>query len=87
MKDLDLLKKVRRVEAPPFLLTRIQAKIGAAETGRLPVSWRWAGGLTFGLLLFFNVFSLKFEKTTLPSPAGQIAESLHLQTSNQLYDE
>lgn len=87
MKNLELLKKVRRVEAPLFLLTRIQAKIGAAAAERLPVSWQWAGALAFGLLLVLNSIALKTGKTPPLTATGQLAESLRLQPSNQLYDE
>jgi hypothetical protein len=87
MENLELFKKVQRAEAPPFLLTRIQAKIRSAETERLPASWRWVGALTCGLLLFFNIYVLKTEKTLSLAPAEQIAQSIDIQMSNQLYDE
>jgi hypothetical protein len=87
MKNLDLFKKVQRVEAPPFLLTRIHAKIRAAEAERLPVSWRWAGALVLGLLLFFNAQALKTGQGQSSAPVGQVAESFGMLTSNQLYDE
>ena len=87
MENLALLKKVRRVEAPPFLQTRIQAKIRASAAERLPASWQWAGGLAFALLLFLNGIALRREKTAAQPPSGLMAESLEIQTSNQLYDE
>lgn len=84
---IELLKKVGQVEAPPFLLTRIEAKIRAAEAERLPVSWQWAVALTFMLLIFFNLSALKTERSASPDPTSQLAESLRLHPSNQLYHE
>jgi hypothetical protein len=87
MENLELLKKVRSVDAPPFLLTRIEAKILAAQAERIPVSWRWSGALAFGLLLLLNVFSLASEKASTSTQAEQMAQSFQLQTINQLYNE
>lgn len=86
-EELDLLKKVAKTDAPPFLMTRIAAKIRAGESERLPVSWQWAGSLAFTALLLFNVFFLK-NNTRKPENASEtLAVSLNLQTSNQFYDE
>ena len=56
MKKLELFQKVQRVEAPPFLMTRIEAKSRAASSERLPVSWQWAAVVSWLALL--NVISL-----------------------------
>ncbi len=85
--ELDLLKKVSKMDAPPFLMTRIAAKIRAGEIERLPVSWQLAGGLAFAALVFFNVFLAKNENRKTALPAETLAVNLKLQTSNQLYDE
>lgn len=87
MENLELLKKVRSVDAPPFLLTRIEAKILAAQAERIPVSWRWSGALAFGLLLLLNVVFLAPEKATTTTQAEQMAQSFQLLTINQLYNE
>lgn len=87
MEKLELLKKVRRMDAPEFMLTRIQAKIRADKADRLPVSWQWAGAMACGLLLVFHIFLLETERTPPISAAEQVAESLQIQSSNQLYDE
>lgn len=88
MKKLDLLKKVRRVETPAFMYTRIQTKIRAARTERLPVSWQWAGGLAFSMLIMGNVFYFsKIENGTQQSSVETLAESMQLQSKNQFYDE
>jgi hypothetical protein len=87
MNQIALLKKVRQVEAPPFMLTRIEAKLRAIEAERLPVSWQWAGALTFMLLVLFNVSAMRTERTASPDATSQLVESLQLHPSNQLYHE
>ncbi len=87
MKKLELLQKVQRVDAPPFLLTRIEAKIRAAASERLPASWQWAAVLALGALLFIHVAVLKPEATAPLAGPEPLAKILDIQTSNQLYDE
>ncbi len=87
--NLDQLKKVKKVEAPPFLLTRINAKIMANQAENLPTSWKWAGALAFGLMICLNIFGLK---TGNQPPGNQIgivtlADGLQMSDSNQLYYE
>lgn len=85
--ELDLLKKVAKMDAPPFLMTRITAKIRAGEAQKLSVSWQLAGSLAFAALVFFNVFFIKNEKRGAAQSAEPLAVSLKIQTSNQFYDE
>ena len=83
MNDIDLLKKVSKVDAPPFLLTRIQAKIRSGEAERLPVSWGWASGLAFSLLLLLNMLALGRSNETTPTKS--LAEQLQMNQNNELY--
>ncbi len=80
LENIELLRKVRQVEAPPFLLTRIRARIDAARAEKLPAAWAWAGTLAFGLLLLLNVV-LAARTETAPNPAAQY----RLHQSPQLY--
>ena len=81
--ELDLLKKVSKVDAPPFLLTRIQAKIRSGEADWLPVSWGWASGLAFGLLLLLNVLAVG--RSNEAAPTQSLAEQLQMNQNNELY--
>lgn len=84
---LDALKKVQKVEAPPFLWTRIQARIRQSDMERLPRSWQWAGALAFGILLLLNWRVIATSGRTTPAPVATLAAGIQLQPSNQLYDE
>ena len=83
--DIELLKKVRPTEAPPWLYTRIQAHIRRLAAEQAPGWWSWAGGLAFAALLCLNFFAWRQAGTR--SVAENLAISLQLQPSNQLYDE
>lgn len=82
---LDALKKVQKVEAPPFLWTRIQARLRQSDVERLPRSWQWAGALAFGMLLLLNWRVIA--NAGNPTPEATLAAGIPLQTNNQLYDE
>ena len=83
MEELELLKKVSKVDAPPFLLTRIQAKIRSGEAEQLPAAWGWAGSLAFGLLLLLNVVAVG--RSNEAAPAQSLAEQLQMTQNEQLY--
>ncbi len=87
--NLELLKKVKKLEAPPFLLTRINAKIKAIQVEQLPSSWKWAGALAFGLMFCLNIFGLKTGHQTTSNHSGveTLADGLQMSNFNQLYHE
>ena len=87
--NLEQLRKVRKLEAPPFLLTRINAKIMARQAEQLPTSWKWAGVSAFGLMLCLNLIGLKMSQSTARSPIAieTLANGLQMSNTNQLYHE
>lgn len=87
MEKFDLLKKVRKVDAPPFLLTRIQARIRRNEAERLPASWQWAGSLAFGLLLLLNALAIKQPAANGTESSESLVQNFQLDQTNQLYVE
>lgn len=85
---MELLKKVKKVDAPYFMLTRIQAKIRANVAERTPVSWKLVGTMAFCTLLMLNVFLfIGTEESHLSNGAKSLAAGMKLQSDNQLYDE
>ena len=89
--DLDRLKKVNKVDAPPFLLTRIQAKIDARQMGQapVPVQWKWASALALAIMLLLNVMAVKnsHQTTGAPDAIETLADGMLMNASNQLYHE
>jgi len=88
MKELEVLEKVNRVEAPPFLFTRIEARIQAQLNEQLPIRWVWVSISTVLLLFVVNTLILRDStqlSETSNSSAQHISEEMGMQTSNQLY--
>lgn len=87
--DIEQLKRVKKVAAPPFLLTRIQAKIEENNMEHLAPQWKWAGVLAIALMLFMNIFVVNLEQqnNTQSEAMEMISEGMGLFQSNQLYHE
>ncbi|MEY3238636.1 MAG: hypothetical protein RIR11_74 [Bacteroidota bacterium] len=86
--DIELLKKVGKLDAPPFLYTRIVAKIEhATTTEQLPLYWKWIGGLVFSILFFSNIYFTILGVKTSTSAQESLVSTLNIHQSNQFYDE
>lgn len=85
-KKLEALKKIRPVEAPPFLFTRIEAQINAAGNAVSP-RWRWSAIAGFGVLVLINIYVVS--QSLRPKQPGieSVVNTMALSTSNNLYDE
>jgi len=82
--DLEQLNRIQRVEAPPYLFTRIQQKIANGQTERLPKGMAVAINLSFVLILVINV--IVFMRNTNKSDSTEnYAQSIHLMSNNSLY--
>ncbi|MFM1875278.1 MAG: hypothetical protein RL266_1015 [Bacteroidota bacterium] len=89
MKELEVLEKVNRVEVPPFLFTRIEARIQSQLNEQLPVRWVWVSLSAVLFLVVINTLILQ-GNTQLPkswnaSSVQYISEEMGIQTTNQLY--
>lgn len=87
---LDALKRIREVDAPPFLFTRIRQRINNLDNIAAPVKWKWAFVLTSIAIIALNVsiyfkFSTATEKKTLG--IENIVSSMNLSTPTDLYNE
>ncbi len=87
-KKLEALQKIKRVEAPPFLLTRIEAKINSYAPTHISPQWKWIITASFTILLFANAYVVfSFNKPVTVNNIEKVVTSMHLSTSNDLYNE
>jgi hypothetical protein len=86
-KELDKLQKIKPVEAPPFLLTRIKARLHAPDTA--PGTWKWVFAAIALVLLVGNLtVLLNSNNNRRETPdVGAVVNALHLSSSNELYHE
>jgi hypothetical protein len=89
-KKLDLLKRIKEVDAPPFLLTRIRQKIQNLADVEAPVKWKWAFALASVVMLVLNISVLV--KSSAVSPVKKpgienVINSMNLSSANDLYNE
>lgn len=88
-KKLDLLKQIRQVDAPPFLLTRIRQQLHTAANTEAPVKWKWAFAVTGIVILALNV-SILFKTSGNEEKSTGIKEvftTMQLSPANELYHE
>ncbi len=87
---LDLMKQIREVDAPPFLLTRIRQQIQNLDNVEAPVKWKWAFAVISVAILVFNVsIFLKTVNTTEGKTTGieTVISSMNLAATNNIYNE
>ncbi len=85
--SLNQLDALQRVEAPPFLLTRIRQRIADAALPQVSPKWVWATVLSFILIAVLNVYTVSnysSSQTGTQQPAN-LVEQMNLQTNNSLY--
>lgn len=86
--QFDVLKKIREVDAPPFLLTRIRERIHPPADGPVSVQWKWGFALAGLAVLVLNIaIVLKTTGGQTNSQLDNLISSLHLSSQNSLYDE
>ncbi|MEM9022151.1 MAG: hypothetical protein AAGB22_00320 [Bacteroidota bacterium] len=87
---LQPLETIRKVSAPDYLRSRVEARIQDLETASMPMRWQAVLGVAFAGLLAVNVVLLSGEETTaapsLPELQGMMHE-MAISGSNQLYDD
>lgn len=81
---LELLDQIQKVEAPPFLMTRIRQKIDAAAANQIPGSWVWSLGLSFILVMGLNI-AIIVNNMQVPATDDNIVNTMNLSPDNALY--
>ena len=84
--DLNLLDRVDKVEAPPYLYTRILQKIASAKEDKFSPGMSWAMGFAFASLLLINALVLR-DGSDKFQHMKHIAQYFELQPDNELYHE
>jgi hypothetical protein len=87
---LDLLKQMKEVDAPPFLLTRIRQRIHNLQQAEAPVKWKWGFALTSVVILALNISILLASSASNAKKNNgieNIVSSMNLSTTNDLYNE
>jgi hypothetical protein len=91
MHDQDTIQqlaRVKRLEPPPFLFTRIEARLATAGQERVPRSWMVASVSLAILLVLLNVSVLRGWSIGRDAAVGadaRLMESMGLEPANQLY--
>ena len=82
---LDLLARVERVDPPPFLFTRIEARL--AQGRIVPRARLVAIACALAVLLLANVAVLtRASGTRSGSSLGDVVDVMGMNASNQLYE-
>lgn len=82
----DILDRVQRVDPPPFLFTRVEARLEAGTTERPSRAWVTALALAMVFLLVVNTWLLTGGERNADG-MEQVTASMGMSTSNQLYHE
>jgi hypothetical protein len=82
--ELDILNRIQKVDAPPFLYTRILNRIQNKAKETVPVKWAIAAATCLVVLLIVNISVIQQSKQ---SNTTDLSEVFSLQTSNSLYNE
>lgn len=84
--ELDKLNLIQKVEAPPFLYSRIMQRI-EKETNKPQVrNFTWAIGFSMIIILAFNIMAISFSSKHT-SGNKSLATELGLYPQNNLYNE
>ncbi len=79
---LDVLSKIKPVEAPPFLLTRITQRIENERISRFSLRISWALGISMFLIFSLNV-AILFQNQT--KKTSNLAQTMQLLPQNDFY--
>lgn len=82
----ELLGHLEPVDPPPFLFTRIEARLKERYAARAPRSWIAVAGVFAAALLVLNLLAIRnaAERRVVNGPAD-IAAGFGMNDSNQLY--
>ncbi len=82
--SLDLLGQIHKVDAPPFLFTRIKQRIENTCTSRFSLKLTWSIGLSFILVLALNFMVINKRIHQIRSD-NTLVNTFNLMPDNSLY--
>jgi hypothetical protein len=83
---VEMLGEVARMEAPPFLLTRIRQKVADVQQ-RVPAKWVVATALSMVIVVVLNIYLVAGQGTNGKRQGGnELAEAMNLLPKNALYE-
>lgn len=82
--NIDYLDRIKRVETPPFLFTRIQQRIENLNTNTLTKKTSWALGISFSIIICLNI-GLIINNQNNSQSIKKYAKVLNLTPDNNLY--
>jgi hypothetical protein len=88
-KDFQSLTRIKKVEAPPFLFTRIEQRVKNLRPDKISLRWVLGGSLSFCLLLYFNItlINLNLNNEVSTNDLELVLDDMNMNASNQLYYE
>jgi len=87
--QIQLLEKIKKVDAPSFLYTRIEAQIDHLQQNNTSLKWVALSTTAFCLLLIINwsVLNTYFTGAKNTTAIHNIADEMQLVNNNQIYYE
>lgn len=86
-KKLEALRKIRQVDAPDFLYTRIEAQLTQDNAQVVSGKWKLATVAAFAVIIMMNVLVVMSAAKPAGSNIGSVVNAMNLTTQNHLYDE
>jgi hypothetical protein len=83
---MKILSTIQKVDAPPFLLTRIEREIARLEKSeRVSPTMAWSLGLSFLFVVTINITLVTRRLWSANTPS--VIEMMHISPTNDLYYE
>ncbi len=86
--QFDGLKKIKRVDTPPFLFNRIKKQIALINNAPASLQWTWSYAAAAMVVLAVNmgILFIKLEKPEKTNMAD-VVNAMQLSTNNGFYNE
>jgi hypothetical protein len=83
-KDLDILRKIQRVEPPHNLYIKVVTRVQKWDREHVSLRWVWATAACLALLISVNLTAIQL---TNKAPAPDLTDVFSLNAQNTLYHD